>query len=1068
MQKPLKILQASAGSGKTFSLAAHYLTLLFDSESKYREILAVTFTNKATEEMKTRILHVLQGMARNNPKVADYKKIIQNAHPQLNDELLQSKADRIYRKILHDYSRFSVSTIDGFVQKVIRGFTFELGLSADYILELNTEKVKTELIEKLDEQLSSEPDLRNWVIKLALGKIEDGKNWNYKTELKEIVNEIFKESFETFENSVQQFSAASIQQLFNTYADITKHTIQSYNNALIQKVQQACQIVAKSDIEPTDLIQGSRSRLLKIEKITNNDDESEKIFALIDQPERWFKEGKNNTALYQQLNPILKEIKIFQEEHIGNFMLAEAFSQNLYHLKLILDIVQLLSEYRNENGNLLISDAQKLVTGITNDVGADPSFIWEKVGHRYRNFLFDEFQDTSIRQWKSFRVLLSNALSTTIPSKHASSHLIVGDTKQSIYRWRAGDWNILHHQAQQDVNPDNVSESSLKENYRSSKNIIDFNNHLYQHVPSLLQNSLNEHINTQTTSIKEWWQHKQYDNMITEVYSNAWQDSAPTTPEGGYIKIQQTDGDKKDEKGNALTNVIQEIHQLVHQYHYQYGDIALLVRSNHEAALCVHQLMLANYPVLSGDALLIANSPAISLTINTLKVLAEPDEQVAICKANCIALYHSIHHKMVDPSWYIGIEKKSLAHLHHALPLTLCCNWKNWLQLPLAEIVENIYESYELTNMAAHVPFLLAFRDQIGRATQLGEKGIAAFLEWWGQDGCAEALPSPEGANAIQIITIHKSKGLAFKAVFIPFCNWSIKPIPNSIFWVSAAGTPYEKLGNIPLKFTSSLAKSSVCKSYLEELMYGYMDSLNMLYVATTRAINFLYIATSKQPEKSNISQVGHLINKFIEQINRKDASTLTYESGHIITQDKKTDAPTTFKLTRYPTSNRLAKLYGAVNEKEISHLPHNNKARERSIAHDILAHATNELEINEYIGQILSQGIIKQTECAHLQQIVMNVLAHPQIHQLFQAHSQSIAEKNIIDTDGKLQRPDRIFIDKNDNVVLLDYKFTSEQKSSHHQQLLRYKALLQQMGYNKIDAYLFYTESGTLKMVNQ
>ena len=212
MIKPVKILQASAGSGKTFSLAVHYLTLLFSGDNKYREILAVTFTNKATEEMKSRILEVLLGFANGDTsgKIESYRKEVLKAHPQLDAETLKLKAAFIYRKILHDYSRFSVSTIDGFVQKVIRGFAFELGLNADYTLEMNYDKVKDELVQKLDESLNHNQQLLQWIIDLALERIGENKSWNYKTELVKLINEVFKDSYEVFETAVNSLVLSSL------------------------------------------------------------------------------------------------------------------------------------------------------------------------------------------------------------------------------------------------------------------------------------------------------------------------------------------------------------------------------------------------------------------------------------------------------------------------------------------------------------------------------------------------------------------------------------------------------------------------------------------------------------------------------------------------------------------------------------------------------------------------------------------------------------------------------------------------------------------------------------------
>lgn len=1077
MQKPVKILQASAGSGKTFSLAAHYLILLFSGQNKYREILAVTFTNKATEEMKTRILEVLAGLAKSSEEVESYRQIILKAYPQLDHENLQQQANTIYRKILHDYSRFSVSTIDGFVQKVIRGFAFELGLSADYALELNIEKVKDDLLERLDASLSHNKHILDWVIQLALEKIKENKSWNYKSELRNIISEIFKESFQVFEDSLAKLTPDELNELFKEYAKITRQQIKQYEDSVEEQVAAAVAIFDRYHLDKSHFVNGSRNWLWKLQALADNDDvKAAKIFALIDTPDLWFKEGKEDISLYNELNPLLKKIKHFQEEHAGDYKLAIAFNQNLYYLRLMQEVAVLLAQYRNENSNLLISDAQKLVTGITDDAGDNPSFIWEKVGNKYRNFLFDEFQDTSTQQWKSFRSILVNALASATGKQ--TDHLIVGDVKQSIYRWRSGDWNILHRQARQDVQAENVKEESLEENYRSTKNIIAFNNFLYREIPALLQNEINNTVNARSAATQQWWKEKNFDTIISDVYSGSFQKNAASTREGGKIKVQKfsDDGQRYTEtqfKEDALNAATAEITGLLMHHNYQYKDIAILVRSNYEAGLCVNKLMQENIPVLSGDALLIANNPAIDLIINTLKVFTGLDGQTALYKANCIALYHSLHKQpdqkqdLADPELYFELNNRSLSRLGYALPETLCAHWQSWLQLPLAELMETLFECYRLTRLTQHISYLMAFRDLVNTATKTGEKGIVSFLEWWEEEGSAKALPSPEGANAVQIITIHKSKGLAFRAVLVPFCNWDIKTKANTIFWVPAAGSPYQQIGSMPLKFSESLAASTVARAYFEELLYGNMDSLNMLYVATTRTKDFLYLATMGKKDEGKISTIGDTLNAVIKELDETFAESGIYESGEIVPSKEQEADRAVFRLSQYPTSGRLSKLYEAEEEKHIVHLLNRERSgRKGSLAHEILANASGEEEADRYLDKLLLDGMIKKEERPGLKQVVMDVLNDPQIISLFKEAEQNIVEKNIIDTHGKIQRPDRIIIAR-DKVVLLDYKFTLEQDNSHRQQVLRYKDLLEQMGLKNINAYLFYAGNKELKMVS-
>ena len=333
---------------------------------------------------------------------------------------------------------------------MIRGFAFELGLNADYNLEMNYDKVKDDLVAKLDAALDDNKQLLQWIIDLAIERISDNKSWNYKFELYNLIGEIFSERFQVFEDAVAELGLENIDELFKKYSTVTKAEIRNFEEELIALATEAHDALSVLGVENEHLKGKSRGGLTKIILVARGDfSKVEPLFNYIDAPDEWFQKQVSFPEAYEIVNPILQKIKVHYQAHLSNYHLAIAFNKNLYYLRLMQEIAVLLKQYRAENDNLLISDAQKLISGITADAGDNPSFIWEKVGNRYRNFLFDEFQDTSTSQWGSFKSLLSNAMAT--PSESLVDHLIVGDTKQSIYRWRNGDWNILHKHAKLDV-----------------------------------------------------------------------------------------------------------------------------------------------------------------------------------------------------------------------------------------------------------------------------------------------------------------------------------------------------------------------------------------------------------------------------------------------------------------------------------------------------------------------------------------------------------------------------------------------------------------------------------------
>lgn len=1074
-QQPLKILQASAGSGKTFSLTAHYLTLLLSSETKYREILAVTFTNKATEEMKTRIMEVLKGFAQGDvsKKIGDYRDIVLKAHPDLDAGSLKRKSDVIYRKILHDYSRFSVSTIDGFVQKVIRGFAFELGLDAGYGLEMNYDKVKNELAERLDKALDKNPVLLQWIIDLALDRINNNLSWNYRRELIELTNEIFKERYQPFEQAVKELGEiADLDALFKDYNKITRLGIEAFEDTVKDLAEQALQIFQVEDIDVGDLKGKSRSPLNNLQKIADGDlSKISSLAKLVDQPEEWFQKGAVNTA-YDELNPVIAKLVSVYQEGLSAYLLAQAFNKNLYYLRLMQEMAVLLKEYRNESPNLLISDAQTLLKGITDDADDNPSFIWEKMGNRYRNFLFDEFQDTSANQWGSFKSLLTNAMAS--PSGKLTDHLIVGDTKQSIYRWRNGDWNILHQQAKQDVQVHNVVEDSLEENYRSTKNIIHFNNTLFKQLPQLMQSGLNGAIAEQESlpDLLKWWQQQGFDRIVTDVYAEAEQKTTPYTLEGGTISFNVF---KTDQEGNALTKttfrdlalskMIAELEVLFTVKKYKPRDICILVRSNSEAVAAVETLMEQGIDVISGEALLLSNNTAVKLIINTLQVMGGLAENTALYKANCISLYARLRERPVEPHHFFSLKFKSLAQLGDLLPETLCVEWQTWMQQPLPALLEKIIGAYGLNEKrnAMMLPYLFALRDLAGSFALHGEKGIAAFLNYWEEEGIRRTLPSSENTDAVQVITIHKSKGLAFRAVMLPFCNWDINGKTNGIFWVSAADTPYHHLHSIPLKYTKELGRSTVARPYFEELLYNNMDALNMLYVATTRSKEYLYISTMGK-KTDTVSNIGDLLSRvFADQLSEEGNFLI---DGQVPLVAEKEALKKEIELEFYPVSDRLSQVFDAgLKRREIDLLTGESAGRRGTILHEILALAGSLEEIEGVLQTLLLEGVFKAEELPFLRNQAMFVLQHSGLQEILRGSEESLNERSIIDAGGKSYRPDKVLM-KGKEVTIIDYKFTQQESNKHVEQVDHYRSLLQAMGYTSVNTYLFYALTGVLKKV--
>lgn len=1109
---PLKILKASAGSGKTFSLTVHYLTLLLSKENSYREILAVTFTNKATAEMKERILSVLKGLAQGDQarKIDDYRRLLLNQFSHWNTDLIQEKAYRVYRKILHDYSHFTISTIDGFSQKVIRSFTYELNLDAAYKIEMNTSKVRQDLTVMLNQLLDKRPDLLEWIIEYAEKKISNNENWNYRRELTSLANEIFSENFKEFD---KHLLSQDSDKVFNTLNKEIETFTKVFLEALREEVKNFTTTFKSLNIDVAELKGKSRNPIYSLSNSTVNvfkqsTTELQKFILkyvdLIDKEDA-FLDGKKevNYPLQQAILPILKNFKILQDK-FSTYITYEAFQKNFYYLRLLKEMSDLLAQWRKENNAQLISDAQIQLNKLGLDQHGDPTFIWEKIGNRYQYFLFDEFQDTSRIQWKNYSPLLINALGNA--SGELSEHLIVGDVKQSIYRWRNGDWRILLEQAEKQVanafhitNKQDLQEiiesGSLDVNYRSLPNIIHFNNYLFETVPNHIQKLLNEHIaDNLDDEGQTWWEEMGYDHMIIKAYEGASQ----KVPEAKvldqaqkgsitikYLEVENNVRRNSQVENQAVASLCQQIEEWITSGRYQANQIGILVRSNKHARLIIHELMnyrnekQLQFEVISGDALALEANEGIQLLIETLKAFVFSTDKHILYKAKLTHLYHIIQNgKNFDAEIWLKFKENDILTLQEELPSELIENWENWQKLPLVHLVEKLIAVYGLTSLHnPHLPYILAFKDMITNFSVNGERGINQFLTFWDEDGIKAVLPSSGKVDAIEVTTVHKSKGLAYDVVMIPFCSWTLDGMINGNFWIDTAGTALEAIGKAPIKYSSALGQSTLYQKYYEEMVFNYMDALNTFYVATTRAIQHIYISApafkqlvdKKTGEIMGMDVKNDLISDIVYQVlgdNKSDFALMDNELhlDHIISREKSDKIEVgKIALQQYPISKELDKAFDKSSQRTINSILLLDKASQYGVmAHEIMSIITTEEEIETIINQYISEGIFTPTEKSAILHEVNQIWQHLQINTWLTGDFKIWNESAIITAKGETLRPDKVFTSEKETIVL-DFKFTQSEAFSHQKQVKQYVKTLEELGYKNVKGFLFYAKSNDL-----
>lgn len=1123
---PLKILKASAGSGKTFSLTLHYLTLLLSNENSYREILAVTFTNKATAEMKERILHVLQGLATadKSQKIEDFRQLLLEQFPEWDTSQLQQKAHRVYRKILHDYSRFTVSTIDGFSQKVIRSFTYELNLDAAYKIEMNTSKVKQDLSIMLNQLLDERPDLLEWIIEYAEQKIARNENWNYRQQLLSLANLIFTENFQEFNAYLVSAKAGDVFTLLNK--DVQEKT-KFFLDTLSQTIQTFTATFRSFDIAADELKGKSRNKLIAANKVNDNiykkspsdlQKDFDRFLALLDDDDPYTTTDKSvRYDIQQALQPILQQFADLYRL-FPTFIAYQSVQNNLYYLRLLKEMSDLLSQWRKENGAQLISDAQILLNRLGLDEHNDPTFIWEKIGNRYNYFLFDEFQDTSRIQWKNYSPLLINALGNA--KQKINEHLLVGDVKQSIYRWRNGDWRILLQQVEDQIaqafhlseqqRSAFIESSSLETNFRSYPHIIALNNYLFGAIPQKLQDALNEKVmECLDEEGQHWWTSSGNAEMLIKAYKNSTQQVPSHRHDDpnkvGSIEIQYlpvANGMRRRNQvmEDALQLLCDKIHSWISSGRYKAKQIGILVRSNAQARQVIETLMLyknsteLEFDVISGDALYLSSNDAVLLLIETLKALVYTTDKHVIHRAKMAYLYQLVNGRQkFDDAFWLAFKNNNLHDIEAILPTHLPEQWSRLQQSPLIHLVEQLIEIYGLHEAdSIHIPYLLAFKDIVSNFSATGERGITQFLQYWEEDASNASLPANGKIDAIEVTTIHKSKGLAYDVVMLPFCSWDLDGMTNGDFWIDTAGSPFEALGKIPIKYSSTIGKSIFYKQYFEEMLFNYMDALNTFYVATTRAVQHLYVLApsfkenvdKKTGEVLGFDKKNEYISDVLYQVLSDEHAPFLFHENHVLVdhpvpktpdealsnQKEREHTSTETKieyrnisLSTYPVSSELQNAFDKSNKRSINNILMLEKAAQYGIlAHEIMSEITSEQEVDELVNDYIENGILTEEDRPFILQEIHQIWHHPMIHKWLTGNYKVWNEASIILKNGETIRPDKVFTSDKETIVL-DFKFTKGDYADHQWQVDNYKKALHHLGYTNVKGYLYYAKINEL-----
>lgn len=725
----LTVYRASAGAGKTHKLTGEYLTLLFTGPGAFRRILAVTFTNKATDEMKTRIVDELYNLA--SGRKSDYVELLKSTY-SLTEVQVRKQAAKILIDILHDYSAFNISTIDRFFQQTMRAFTREIGLQGGYGIEMDQELVLTTAIDNLlsDLEKPESKDLLGWLLRFAEDKIESGGEWNLRKDIMALSREVFKESYKAFSEAVGR--DIEDKKALEDYKNELYGIIRSVEATAKELGERGLAILNKYGLKVTDFKGGSRSPLTLLDRLVQGEmkEPSATFIGLADNLDGCFTKTVSlgtrqiiGCAFEDGLNDCIKGI-ISLFDNLTAYNTAREIVRYYYTLGILTDVSRQIAAYREEKNVMLIADTTELLSKVIE--GSDAPFIYEKTGTHVDHYMIDEFQDTSGMQWNNFRPLIEESLA------HSRDNLIVGDVKQSIYRFRNSDWKLLDEQVQADFSPEVVHEETLKDNWRSCRNIVEFNNALFTTLPGVLQTVYNEALSVSSLSEE---QRAAFFTKIMSAYDKSFQQVPPPfMQKDGHVRIEFLSGDdEKDWKEEALGRLPGVLEKL-QDNGYALKDIAILVRTNQEGAQVADTLLAYkeehpsnryNYDIISDEALFVSGSTAVRFMVSLLRYLKNPEDRTN----GQIALYS---YQVLKGRF--GVETP-------AFPPEVVSVLQILSRQSLYEITEGLFRLFADDFPENEQVFVQAFLDMVSEYTQKESADLNRFLNGGTKRAAGKQLP---------------------------------------------------------------------------------------------------------------------------------------------------------------------------------------------------------------------------------------------------------------------------------------------------------------------------------------
>jgi ATP-dependent exoDNAse (exonuclease V) beta subunit len=1072
--RPFLVYKSSAGSGKTYTLVKEYLKIILQEPQKIRNILAITFTNAAAAEMKERVIEALGDISAlagkdENQWQGKGKGLLEIIRDEIDLQPFEiiRRSQLALTLILHNYGDFSISTIDSFVHRVIRSFAFDLRLPLNFDVELDQAQLLRQAVDILVSRAGSDPALTRLLVQFIEHRTDQEKSHYIEYDITNMAGNLMDEKGSVYVERLKNISLDEFGKIHRQLED----RISEFEKSVSESAKKGLKLIQEAGIG-LDMFYQSRSGIgtwfnaLAQGQVEKKIRPNSHVLTTIEK-DKWTS-GKADTSAGAAIDSIKLDLKdlYFRIQDIADkgldfYKLQKLVKQNLFPMAVLSELEKVIDEIKSENSVLPISDFNKRISEIV-AVETAP-FIYERIGERYQHYMIDEFQDTSGLQWQNLLPLIDNSLAS------GNMNLVVGDGKQAIYRWRNGDVEqfaslpkipqSIRAQSRdhwQSTLERNYHEHSLVTNYRSRQEIIRFNNRFFEFAQGILPAGLEN---------------------IYEGQEQKFREDKP----GGFIHLEfVSTGDEGNELSyQELTRlrILETIRELQLKGH-PLNDVTILCRANEQASAIARFLLENGLNVISSESLLLSQSPKVNFILSLMKLLNNPADHTCYVEfLQFLVKSRKINQALPDvlenftPIWQ---SKESGEHNFKLLESYLQnqgidFSFGHCRHLGLYELAENIFRKFLAENSID--PFVAFFMDVIYDYSNKFVSSVSGFLEWWEKNSGKFSVVVPEGVDAVQVMTIHKSKGLQFPVVIYPFADAGFSKLSKDGQWVELENIPgTEPLDIAWVKITKALQETPLEPLYLEERGKTLLDILNVTYVAFTRAVDKLFVFSKLQGNSSKGENVPSLLVNFLKHENAfaEAESIYTFGRDHSVergealidTEDASTDVFNTYISTPWTDKINIRSLQLGKKPE----LQSEESSERGSWIHNIMEKIHTEKDVDKVLNHLLQSGQIDENEKSRLHSQILSILDNPDISPWFAEGLDARNECGMYDEQGRYFRADRVVL-QDQTAVIIDYK-TGEPYPHHAAQISNYASIIKQMGYSDIKKYIVYLDHGKIELV--